>query len=79
MFEDWDILFLMRFFFFFFNLKLVLTRLPRSVCLFVQKENTCMHGTIYMVTVPKIHIVLRRFTVYEILTHRTEPVDCADQ
>jgi len=38
-----------------------------------------MHGTISTVTVPKIHIVLRHFAVYEILTHRTEPVDCADQ
>lgn len=38
-----------------------------------------MYETMYMVTVPKIHIVLRHFTVYEILTHRTEPVDCADQ
>lgn len=38
-----------------------------------------MYETMYTVTVPKIHIVLRHFTVYEILTHRTEPVDCADQ
>lgn len=38
-----------------------------------------MHGTIYRVTVPKIHIALKHFTVYEILMHGTEPVDSADQ
>lgn len=38
-----------------------------------------MHGTVYTVTAPEIHIVLRHFTVYEILTYRTEPLDGADQ
>lgn len=76
-FGDWLILFPMRFCFF-FSFKACPNQITKECFLIHPKEN-CMHETIYRVTVPKIHIALSHFTVYEVLMYRTEPVDCADQ